>query len=78
MKLLSLKLKDEIFREVEQVVKKFNIPRNTYINEALVFYNKINRRRLLKKQLTKEVVLARATSMEVLREFEALNEEGLE
>lgn len=78
MKLLSLKLKDEIFREVEEVVKKFNIPRNAYINEALVFYNKINRRRLLKKQLIKEVGPARATSMEVLREFEALSEEGLE
>ena len=78
MKILSLKLKDEIFREVEVVVEKFNIPRNAYINEALAFYNKINRRRLLKKQLHKEVGLARATSMEVLREFEALEEEGLE
>ena len=78
MKVLSLKLKDEIFREVEVVVEKFNIPRNAYINEALAFYNKINRRRLLKKQLTKEVKLARATSMEVLREFELLSEEGLE
>ena len=78
MKLLSLKLKDEIFKEVEEVVKKFNIPRNAYINEALAFYNKVNRRRLLKKQLAKEVGLARATSLEVLREFEALGDEGLE
>ena len=78
MKLLSLKLKDEIFQEVEEVVKKFNIPRNAYINEALDFYNKVNRRRLLKKQLSKEVGMVRATSMEVLREFEALGEEGLE
>ena len=78
MKLLSLKLKDEIFKEVEEVVKKFNIPRNAYINEALAFYNKVNRRRLLKKQLAKEVGLARATSLEVLREFEGLSDEGLE
>ena len=78
MKLLSLKLKDEIFREVEEVVKKFNIPRNAYINEALAFYNKINRRRLLKKQLAKETGLVRATSLEILREFESLSEEGLE
>ena len=78
MKLLSLKLKDEIFKEVEEVVKKFNIPRNAYINEALAFYNKVNRRRLLKKQLTKEAGLARVTSLEVLREFEALSDEGLE
>jgi hypothetical protein len=78
MKLLSLKLRDEVFKEVEEVVKKFNIPRNAYINEALDFYNKVNRRRLLKKQLAKEVELARASSLEVLQEFESLGEEGLE
>jgi len=59
---------------MRKIVKKFN----TYINEALVFYNKINRRRLLKKQLAKESGMACATSMEVLEELEALGEEGLD
>ena len=53
-------------------------PLNAYINKALAFYNKVNRRRLLKKQLVKEVELARATSLEVLREFEVVSNEGLE
>jgi hypothetical protein len=43
MKLLSLKLKDSVFEDVEQVLKKMKIPRNAYINEALEFYNKLNR-----------------------------------
>lgn len=78
MKVLSLKLKQEIFDEVEEVVKKFKISRNAYINEALAFYNKVNHRRLLKKKLEGEIRLARANSLEVLKEFEVFGDENIQ
>lgn len=78
MKMLSLKLRDDVFREVEEMVKKFSVPRNAYINDALAFYNKVNRRRLLKKELAREVSLAKAATLETLKELDALADEGIE
>ena len=74
MKLLSLKLRDDIFREVEKVVHRVHIPRNAYINQALAFYNQLNNRKFLRKQLAKESKAARGVSLEVLREFEKLHD----
>ena len=75
MKVLSLKLKEDIFEEVEKLVHKIHIPRNAYINQALEFYNGLNRRKFLKKQLHKESKLVRSSSLEALREFESLSDE---
>ncbi len=75
MKTLSLKLDDEIFDETEQVVAELKLARNRYINEALGLYNKFNKRRLLKKQLTKESKITSKDSMQVLAEFEKLIDE---
>lgn len=73
MKALSLKLKDEVFKDTEDLVKKINTTRNAYINQALELYNKFNRRRLLRKQLRKESKLVMAESMKVLKEMEFLD-----
>jgi hypothetical protein len=73
-KALSLKLQENIFVETERITKAVKMPRNTYINRALEFYNKLNRKKLLKKQLAKECKLVEASSLEVLKEFEALND----
>lgn len=70
-KALSLKLQTEVF---EQMEKERTIPRNTYINRAIEFFNRLQRRRYLKKQLAKEAKIAYATSMEVLKEFEDLDD----
>jgi len=75
MKNLSLKLEDEIFMETEKIVSKVNKNRNRYINEAIDFYNRLYRRRLLTKQLSKESKLVSADSMKVLAEFEKLHDE---
>jgi hypothetical protein len=75
-KALSLKLKEDLFQEVESITRKIHLPRNTYINHALTFYNRLNRRRLLKKQLLGESALVQANSMEILREFEKF-EDGI-
>ena len=74
MKLLSLKLQDDIFNEVEKVVHSIHVPRNAYINRALAFYNQLYKRKLLKKQLEKESKAVRGVSLEVLHEFEKLSD----
>ena len=75
MKALSLKLRDDIFEEAEELIHKIHVPRNTYINKALDFYNQLNRRKLLRAQLEKESKAVRASSLEVLHEFERLEDE---
>ena len=73
MKMLSLKVKDEIFAEAERMIKEINISRNAYINEAIAFYNKINRRKYLTKQMRREAKLVSENSMQVLKEMELLD-----
>ncbi len=74
MKVLSLKLKEDIFKETDQMVKSNRISRNAYINEALRLYNLFNRRRLLKKKLALESKAVAHNSLEVLAEMERLQE----
>ena len=73
-KVLTLKLKDEIFEAVEKVLKNEGIPRNRYINNAIDYYNKLNRRRILKTQYLAEAELVQDNSLEVLEEFEQFEE----
>ncbi len=49
MKNLSLKLEDNIFSETKSVTSQLHKSRNRYINEALDFYNKLQKRILLAK-----------------------------
>ncbi len=73
MKNLSLKLKEEIYRDTEKVVKKLKVPRNSYINRAVDFYNKVNTRNMTRKKLFEESLLVSRDSMEILQEFEKLS-----
>jgi predicted transcriptional regulator len=57
MKILSLKLDDEIFSETEKLTSELKQARNRYINEAVDLYNKFNKRRILKKRLKKESLI---------------------
>ena len=77
-KVLSLKIKGEIFEGVEVQTKRLHMPRNTYINEALDFYNAFYRRKGLRLKLQKESLLPRKNSMEILSEMEKLEESTLE
>jgi predicted transcriptional regulator len=76
MKTLSLKLDDSIFQETEELLEKMKTSRNRYINDAVEFYNKIQKRKMLEKILAKESGLLREESMKVLAEFEILEDEG--
>ena len=66
---LSFKLQEDTFNEVEKITHKMKIPRNTYINNALEFYNEFVQRKLLRHQLEKESKLVRVNSMEILASF---------
>jgi hypothetical protein len=76
MKTLSLKLDDSVFSETEQVVNQIKKSRNRYINEALDFYNKVQKRRILASKLEKESKLVNEESLKVLHEFEPVDYEG--
>lgn len=76
MKTLSLKLDDEVFTETEQVVNHIKKSRNRYINEALNFYNKIQKRKMLASLLEKESKLVKDESIRVLQEFEMIDYES--
>lgn len=45
-------------------------PRNRYINEAIEYYNKLQRKQYLEKKPQIESVLVQEDSMSLLREFE--------
>jgi len=74
-KALSLKLKDEVFQEAEEILRRSRRPRNAYFNEAISLYNKLWKRKLLKKALAEESALVAENSMEVLQAFEQFEEE---
>jgi len=76
MKHLSLKLQDAIFLETENLSGLLKKNRNAYINEALDFYNRFQKRRLLAEQLRRESALVADSSLEVLAEFEAMDDFG--
>ena len=73
MKNVSLKIDDSIFRETEKILSRIKKPRNRYINEALNYYNRLQRRLILEKKLKKESELIRNDSMSVLKDFEEID-----
>lgn len=75
MKNLSLKMDDPIFDETERITAKIKKNRNRYINEAVQFYNLLQKRKMLSRQLQKESKLVQEESMKVLAEFERLRDE---
>ncbi len=73
MKNISLKIDDSIFRETEKILSRIRKPRNRYINEAIAYYNRLQRRLLLEKQLKEESELVKEDSMTILKEFEDID-----
>jgi hypothetical protein len=75
MKNLSLKMDDVVFQETERITTKISKNRNRYINEAVEFYNLLQKRRIISRQLQKESKIVQEESMKVLAEFEKLKDE---
>lgn len=76
MKTISLKLDDSVFSETEKVLAQIKKSRNRYINEAIDFYNKLNKRKYLASKLAKESKLTGAESLKVLYEFDMVTDES--
>lgn len=74
MKILSLKLDDTIYQETEELLEMINKPRNRYINEALEYYNQMQRKKIISKQLIFESKIVSEESLKVLGEFEKLED----
>jgi len=66
---------EKTFLETERILLKVRKNRNRYINEAVSFYNFLQKRKLLAKQLQKESKLVREESMKILADFEKINDE---
>ena len=77
MKTLSLQIDEATFDETEEILQNINKPRNRYINDAIQFYNKFQRRKLIENQLKRESKLVAANSMEVLGDFEIFEDETI-
>jgi metal-responsive CopG/Arc/MetJ family transcriptional regulator len=75
MKNISLKLQQSLLEETEEILKELHLSRNRYINEAVEFYNKVQRRKMIEARMIKESGLVSKDSMEVLKEFERLEDE---
>jgi hypothetical protein len=73
MKTISLKIDDPIFRETEEILFRIKKTRNRYINEALDYYNRYQKRLMTEKKLEKESGMIRDESMSVLRDFEDID-----
>jgi len=73
MKTVSLKIDDSIFGETEKILSRLKKPRNRYINEAIDYYNRLQRRLILEKKLKKESDMVKKDSMSVLKEFEEID-----
>jgi hypothetical protein len=54
MKNLSLKMDESVFHETERITAKINKNRNRYINEAVEFYNFLQKRKIISHQLKRE------------------------
>jgi hypothetical protein len=66
---------EKVFHETERILIKVRKNRNRYINEAVAFYNTLQKRRIISNQLKKESKLVRDESMKILQEFENVSDE---
>lgn len=73
-KTLSLKMKDDIFTETEEIIGSIHTSRNSYINDAVSFYDRFIKRNIVKRQLKKESLMVAGSSLEVLRELELIED----
>jgi len=73
MRTISLKLDEYIFEETENILSRTKKARNRYINEALNYYNRVQKRIMLENLLRKESKAVAVSSMEVLKEFEIID-----
>lgn len=73
MKNLSLKLDDAVFLETEKMVEQLNETRNRYINKAVDFFNKMQKKKMIGEQIAMDSLAVREGSLEICRDLEPLD-----
>jgi hypothetical protein len=73
MKTVSLKIDDSIFGETEKILFRIKVSRNRYINEAIEYYNRLQKRQILEKRLKSESELVIKDSLSTLKDFERID-----
>ncbi len=73
MKTLSLKLNNTVAEEIEPMLKKINKPGNGSMNQAILYYNYLQKKKITSVQLVIESKLVRDESTNVHIEFERLD-----
>ncbi len=74
-KLISIKMDEKLLQDTEMLVSELGISRNKFINEAVAAYTKTKKRAALEEQFRNASFLVRESSMEILAEFEALEDD---
>jgi hypothetical protein len=69
---ISLKLQELIYKDTETIIKKNKIPRNSYINNAMKYYNAYNKRMLMRDKLRTESDKVATDSIKILNEYEKI------
>ena len=63
MKAITLKIDDPLFVETEKIISITKKPRNRYVNEAIAYYNKVQKRKIVEQKLAMEYRMIQAESM---------------
>lgn len=58
---------------LKNILSRIKIPRNRYINEALEYYNKLQRRQILEERLKRDSDLVKNDSIKILKDFERID-----
>ena len=73
-KVLSVRLDDETFAEMERVRKRLKLPRNAYIHKAISHYNALHARKCLERDYRNASRRLGAAHLEYLKETELLED----
>jgi hypothetical protein len=74
MKTISLKIDEDLYDGTVAMLASVNLSRNRYINEAILYYNKLQKKLQLEKVLEAESKACEQSSREVLNEFEMIDD----
>ena len=73
MKTVSLKIDDLIFGETEMILSRIKMSRNMYINDAIKYYNNIQKSPILEEMPKIEWDLVKKDSLSLLKDFERID-----
>ena len=74
MATISIRIQDEILKELNEHSRNLHIPRSEYVRQAVIAMNKQVDKELRKKRITEASMRVREESMQVNAEFAAIED----